>query len=678
MDLKFPFSIIHLLLSVCIFLSLFLQPHSQQTYLNNTCLLSTIDPANISQGYLCDGHSLLSCKSFVAFRPRGPCANATSIAQLLGSESSEIASLNDVSSSAKIGADKLVVVPLSCACPVSYFQHFATYLIGTGETYYTIANMTYQGLTTCKALQSQNPNYDFWNISAGTTEVIVRVRCACPSDNQTASGVTSLLTYVVEEGDAITSIGKRFGVSEQSVLDANMLSRESVIVANTPVLVPLRNESCSMNPRMFFCGCSASAHVANLSSEGSHCIPVRDKSFSVKSVTLLGFGIGLALLCFFLSSYKVHQLLKKRRVRVMKERFFEQNGGILLHEKLSSDRSREKAKLFTAEELQRATDNYNESRFLGQGGFGRVYKGMLPDGRVVAIKKSKAIGKNEIEQFINEVVVLSDINHRNIVELLGCCLETETPLLIYEFISNGTLSHHIRRKDLELNESPLSWENRLSIACDVAGALSYMHSSASMPIYHRDIKSSNILLDDKYNAKISDFGTSRSVPQDKTHLTTAVQGTLGYMDPEYFQSGQFTDKSDVYSFGVTLVELLTGENPYSFAANQEGKNLVSTFISMTKENDQLCHILDPRVDGDVIMEDIRIIAELATRCLRSNGKKRPTMKQVSIELEGLRNRRPVSEMEQDTRDYFRDDESYLITTIDDTSRQESGESSTNS
>ncbi|KAL6581376.1 hypothetical protein OROMI_007299 [Orobanche minor] len=675
MDLKFPFNILRLLLSVCIFLSLFLQPHSQQAYLNNTCLLSTTDPANISQGYLCNGHSLLSCKSFVAFRPRGPYTNATSIAQLLGSEPSEIASLNDISAAEKIGPDKLVIVPLSCACPVSYFQHFTTYLFRAGDTYYTVANITYQGLTTCKALESQNPNYDVRNIVSGTTEVIVRVRCACPSDNQTVSGVRSLLTYVVEEGDTITSIGKRFGVSMQSVLDANMLSQESVIVANTPVLVPLRNKSCSMNPRMFFCGCSASGHVANRSLEGSHCVPVRDKSFPVKFVTLLGLGIGLALLCFFLSSYKVHQFLKKRRVRIMKERFFEQNGGLLLHEKLSSDGSREKAKLFTAEELQRATDNYNESRFLGQGGFGMVYKGMMSDGRVVAIKKSKAIGKNEIQQFINEVIVLSGINHRNIVELLGCCLETETPLLIYEFISNGTLSHHIRRKDLDLIESPLSWENRLSIACDVAGALSYMHSSASMPIYHRDIKSSNILLDDKYNAKISDFGTSRSVPQDKTHLTTAVQGTLGYMDPEYFQSSQFTDKSDVYSFGVTLVELLTGENPYSFAANQDGKNLVSTFISMTKDNDQLCNILDHRVAGDTIMEDIRIVAELATRCLRLNGKKRPTMKQVSIELEGLRNRRPVLEMEQETHDYFRDDEPYLITATDDTSKQESGKSS---
>lgn len=303
----------------------------------------------------------------------------------------------------------------------------------------------------------------------------------------------------------------------------------------------------------------------------------------------------------------------------------------MLQGKLSSLGNGEKAKLFTSEELQRATDNYNQSRFLGEGGYGTVYKGMLTDGSIVAIKKSRAIDRKQIEQFVNEVVILSQINHRNIVKLLGCCLETETPMLVYEFIPNGTLFHQIRNKD---PESSLSWENRLSIASDVAEALAYMHSSASMPIFHRDIKSSNILLDEKYNAKVSDFGTSRSVPEDRTHLTTAVQGTFGYMDPEYFRSSKFTDKSDVYSYGVTLVELLTGENPFSFAKD-EAKNLVTTFISLTREN-QLFQIIDPRVSSEARKEDIRAIAELATRCLKLNGKKRPTMREVYLELEGVR------------------------------------------
>nr|ASM47300.1 lysm-containing receptor kinase 20 [Trema orientale] len=637
---------------VCLLLSLSLyyQPsHCQQAYLNDTCLFST----NTSEGYLCGG-KMKSCKSFVTFRSRTPYDDVRSIANLLGSEASEIASLNNVSPHDKIPTDTLLIVPMYCACPGSFFQHFSTYVIESGDTYHSVANVTYQGLTTCHALQSQNTYYDPDQIAVGT-EIIVQVRCACPSDRQTARGVTSLLTYLIEEGEEIASVGKMFGAGKLDILDANLLFYESEIFTFTPILVPVRIGACSVNPTMFFCSCWAKQSLG-----GPECISDHGKRFPVKLVSLLGVGIGFVFLCMFLSCYKLHHLLKRRRKRIMKEGFFKQNGGLLLQEKLSFNGGSEKAKLFTAEELQKATDNYNQSRFLGKGGYGTVYKGMLPDGTIVAVKRSIAIGRNQIEQFINEVVILSEINHRNIVKLLGYCLETETPVLVYEFIANGTLYHHIHQKD---PESPsLSWENRLGIACDIAGALAYMHSSASMPIFHRDIKPSNILLDEKFNAKVSDFGTSRSVPQDRTHLTTAVQGTLGYMDPEYFQSSQFTDKSDVYSFAVTLVELLTGENPFSFAEDHEGKNLISTFISLTKEN-QLSQILDPQIARDAGDEDIPAIAELATRCLRFNGKKRPTMRQVSMELEGLRKSQTILELDQEPQ-FFIYQESYLGTTSD--------------
>ncbi|PPD77720.1 hypothetical protein GOBAR_DD25353 [Gossypium barbadense] len=285
-------------------------------------------------------------------------------------------------------------------------------------------------------------------------------------------------------------------------------------------------------------------------------------------------------------------------------------------------------------EMEKATDYYNENRVLGQGGQGTVYKGMLIDGSIVAIKKSKMVeGKKfdekKVEQFINEVIILSQINHRNVVKLLGCCLEAEVPLLVYEFIPNGTLYDLIHNQNEEL---PLTWEMCLRIAIEIASALFYLHSAASAPIYHRDIKSSNILLDGKYRAKVSDFGTSKTVALEQTHLTTRVQGTFGYMDPEYFQSSQFTEKSDVYSFGVVLIELLTGQKPISAEQSEPVRSLVSYFLDSMQEN-SLFNILDPMVVKDGPEREIIVVALLAKRCLNLNGKKRPTMKQVAMELE---------------------------------------------
>ncbi|XP_062084238.1 wall-associated receptor kinase-like 22 [Humulus lupulus] len=640
------------IICLILFLTLFHKSHSQQEYLNQTALNCSISPG-ISKGYLCDIGHLSSCNSIVTFRSRTPYNTAIDIAYLLGSEASKIASLNSISSLVdKIPVNKLIMVPVSCQCSGNIFQHFTPYTAINGSTYFMIATENYQSLTTCQALIAQN-YYDPKNIPVGAG-LIVPVRCACPSQNQTASGVVSLLTYTVQNGDTATSIGKMFGVSGQSILEANMLSKGSTFYAHTPILVPLTMESCSTHPEMFFCNCP-NGHLGNGAS-GLTCISDDlGKRFPAKLVALLGVGIGFALLCLSLTGYKVYQYFNTRRIKIRKEGFFKQNGGLLLQEKVTYNGSHEKAKLFTEEELQRATDNYNQSRFLGQGGYGAVYKGMLPDGTIVAVKRSNAMDGNQIQQFINEVLILSQINHRNIVKLLGCCLETETPLLVYEYISNGTLLHHIQKKQ---HEPKISWENRLSIACDVAGALSYMHFSASMPIFHRDIKSSNILLDEKYNAKVSDFGTSRSVPEHKTHLSTAVQGTFGYFDPEYFQSSQFTDKSDVYSFGVTLVELLTGETPYSFAKDKD-KNLVSTFLSLRNEN-SLSQILDPQVTKDAPKKDVEAMAELAMRCLRLSGKKRPTMKQVSMELEGLRERKSIAMdlVDEEEPEFSRDEEMY--------------------
>ncbi|KAK2986191.1 hypothetical protein RJ640_015232 [Escallonia rubra] len=336
-----------------------------------------------------------------------------------------------------------------------------------------------------------------------------------------------------------------------------------------------------------------------------------------------GVGISMGALFLIIGIFWLY--------KIRKEKFFKRNGGLLLQQQSSVDNGSAEKTQFSAKELEKATDNFNENRILGRGGQGTVYKGMLTDGRIVAVKKSKIVDESQLEQFINEVAILSQLNHRNVVKLLGCCLETEVPLLVYEFISNGTLFKHIH--DLS-NEFPLSWELRLRIATEVAGAFAYLHSSTSIPIYHRDIKSTNILLDDKYRAKVADFGTSRSIAIDQTHLTTLVKGTFGYLDPEYFQSSQFTEKSDVYSFGVVLVELLTGKKPISMTRTGEQRSLATHFL-LSEEENRLFEIFDPRVLKEGTKVELMAVASLARRCLNLNGKNRPTMKEVATELEGI-------------------------------------------
>ncbi|XP_048328493.1 wall-associated receptor kinase-like 1 [Ziziphus jujuba] len=256
---------------------------------------------------------------------------------------------------------------------------------------------------------------------------------------------------------------------------------------------------------------------------------------------------------------------------------------------------------------------------------------MLADGKIVAVKKSKIVDEEKLTEFINEVIILSQINHRNVVKLLGCCLKTQVPLLVYEFISNGTLSQYIRDQN---EEFLFTWEIRLRIATEIAGALSYLHSAASFPIYHRDIKSSNILLDEELRAKVADFGTSKSVAIDQTHVTTMVHGTFGYLDPEYFQTSQYTDKSDVYSFGVVIVELLTGQKPTCLKRSKEGRSLATYFIMCMEEN-RLFDIIDPQILKEGKNEQMLEVANLAKRCLNLNGRYRPTMKEVATELEAI-------------------------------------------
>ncbi|URD83247.1 Wall-associated receptor kinase [Musa troglodytarum] len=259
---------------------------------------------------------------------------------------------------------------------------------------------------------------------------------------------------------------------------------------------------------------------------------------------------------------------------------------------------------------------------------------------MVAIKIPNISNQVELAQFINEVFILSQTNHRNVVKLFGCCLQTQVPLLVFEFISGGTLSDHLLAGE---GISPLSFEDRLRIATEVAKALSYLHTEASITIFHRDIKSSNILLDERKTAKLADFGASRSVSVEQTSVATAVQGTFGYLDPEYHQTGRLTEKSDVYSFGVILAELLTGQLAIPRQENNVVRYLVMDFLVALKQK-SLFKVIDPLVLNEGSQEAVKRIARLAETCLKLSGNDRPTMREVEDELEAIRSKKAKARM----------------------------------
>ncbi|CAA7047794.1 unnamed protein product [Microthlaspi erraticum] len=289
-------------------------------------------------------------------------------------------------------------------------------------------------------------------------------------------------------------------------------------------------------------------------------------------------------------------------------------------------------KLFNERVLKEATDDFDERHILGQGGQGTVYKGVLPDNTTVAIKKALV---SEPDEFINEFLLLSKVNQRNVVKMIGCCLESETPLLVYELATNGTLFDHLHGS---LLGTSLTWECRLRIAIQVAQSLAYLHSSASVPIIHRDVKSANILLDDKFTAKLADFGTSRLIPMEKRELVTVVKGSLGYLDPEYYDRELVTEKSDVFGYGIVLMELLTGKKAYYSERPRESRNLVDNYVSALKQK-RFHEIIDGQVMNETNQSAIQEVARVAVECARATGDERPTMEEVAAVLEALEDKK---------------------------------------
>ncbi|KAA8541262.1 hypothetical protein F0562_025131 [Nyssa sinensis] len=298
---------------------------------------------------------------------------------------------------------------------------------------------------------------------------------------------------------------------------------------------------------------------------------------------------------------------------------------------------------FSYGELEEATNNFDSKKELGDGGFGAVYQGKLQDGRVVAVKRLYENNFKRVEQFMNEVVILTRLRHQNLVSLYGCtsrhCREL---LLVYEYIPNGTVADHLHGD--QAKPGSLTWSTRMNIAIDTASALAFLHAS---DVIHRDVKTNNILLDNNLGVKVADFGLSRLFPNDVTHVTTAPQGTPGYVDPEYHQCYQLTDKSDVYSFGVVLLELISSMRAVDITRHRHEINLSEIAINKI-QNHALHELVDPCLGFETdskVRRMINDVAELAFRCLQNKGEMRPHMEEVleslkRIQIEGYDPKKP--------------------------------------
>ncbi|OEL31342.1 putative leucine-rich repeat receptor-like protein kinase [Dichanthelium oligosanthes] len=352
-------------------------------------------------------------------------------------------------------------------------------------------------------------------------------------------------------------------------------------------------------------------------------------SSSKSKGVIIGIAVGCGVLFVALAAAAVYAFVQRRRAQKAKEEL----GGPFASWARSEERGGaprlKGARWFSYEELKRSTDNFAEANELGYGGYGKVYRGMLPTGQFIAIKRAQQGSMQGGHEFKTEIELLSRVHHKNLVGLVGFCFEQGEQMLVYEFMSGGTLRDSLSGK----SGLHLDWKKRLRVALGAARGLAYLHELADPPIIHRDVKSSNILMDEHLTAKVADFGLSKLVSDsERGHVSTQVKGTLGYLDPEYYMSQQLTEKSDVYSFGVVMLELIVAKQPI-----EKGKYIVREAKRMFDASDaEFCGLKD-MVDAR-IMNTNRLAAfgkyvQLALRCVDEVATARPSMSEVVKEIE---------------------------------------------
>ncbi|XP_074309154.1 putative serine/threonine-protein kinase PBL7 isoform X2 [Silene latifolia] len=301
----------------------------------------------------------------------------------------------------------------------------------------------------------------------------------------------------------------------------------------------------------------------------------------------------------------------------------------------NSNTNRDKARIFSYRELATATRNFHPDTFLGEGGFGSVFKGKLVGtNEVVAVKKLNPTGIQGEKEFLVEILMLSLLRHPNLVNMIGYCAEGTQRLLVLEFMPLGSLEAHLH--DLQPGVEPLDWDTRMKIAAGAAKGVDYLHREAQPPVIFRDLKPSNILLDEGFHPKLSDFGLAKFGPDDNSsHVSTRVMGTQGYCAPEYAETGKLTVKSDTFSFGVVLLELITGRKAFDMTRLGGKTSLVDWALPLLHDRRGHSKLADPRLNGQYPVSALRKAVDVAAMCLREDAKRRPKMNEVAEAMDFL-------------------------------------------
>ncbi|KAL0543010.1 hypothetical protein IC582_018097 [Cucumis melo] len=598
---------------------------SQQPYTGSTtadCSVTHNSTGNL--GYFCNTPNR-NCQSFLTFRSRSPFNSVSSIATLLGSDPSELSRVNSVNASATFPPEKLVLVPTTCSCSGLFLQSNVSFTTRTGDSYFAIANETLQGLSTCQSLISQNPNIGVTSIKGGE-RILVPLRCACPTKNQTDMGFNYLLSYLVVFGDTVSDIAQifeSFGADIGIILDANELQGNSFVNPFTTLLVPLKTEPSSTGmkePKP-----SPPPPPPSLPTSPS---PASKRTWVYILVAVVG-GVVLAAVIGAVVFFACVRKRKKKTEHTTTEIDSFESTEKPSVKKLDGDSSSitlesissvvQSVKAYTFKELQDATDNFSSTHLIK----GSVYHGTI-NGDSAAIKKMNG----DVSKQIN---LLNKTNHSNLIRLSGVCFEEGHWYLVFEYAAKGVLSDWIDSNGSN-DDRFLTWTQRIQIAVDVATGLNYLHSFTNPPHVHKDLKMDNILLDGDFRGKISNFSLARSAGWEEGEftLTMHIVGTRGYMAPEYLENGLVSTKLDVYSFGILIIEMLTGKE-ISELHRKENLQLTALLEKLLDEKDgkdYLTHLMDPSLEGNFPIELAVLMMNIANLCVNKDPSQRPSMDDI--------------------------------------------------